>query len=214
MKSVAFVPIKLNNERLPGKNLMPFKNGKPLLNYIFNAAKESEVFDEIYCFCSNDEIKQYLPDFVTFQKRSTELDTSTTTASELVFSFSNTISSDVYSHLHATTPFISPLTIKKAVKSVISQEYDSSFTVSKHYDFMWINNKPNYDLDNVPRTQDLQPTYFETSGIYTFISSLAKRKRRIGDNPYIIELTQIEAVDIDTKEDFEIAEAIYNWLII
>ena len=28
MKTVAFVPIKLNNERLPGKNIKPFTNGE------------------------------------------------------------------------------------------------------------------------------------------------------------------------------------------
>ena len=29
MKTVAFVPVKLNNERLPGKNTKPFHNGNP-----------------------------------------------------------------------------------------------------------------------------------------------------------------------------------------
>ena len=30
MKVTAFVPMKLNNERLPGKNTKAFTNGKPL----------------------------------------------------------------------------------------------------------------------------------------------------------------------------------------
>ena len=34
--------------------------------------------------------------------------------------------------------------------------------------------------------------------------------RRIGQNPFIVEVNEIEAVDIDEKEDFEIADAIYN----
>ena len=34
MKTVAFVPVKLNNERLPGKNTKPFHNGDPLICYI------------------------------------------------------------------------------------------------------------------------------------------------------------------------------------
>lgn len=34
-KVVAFVPMKLNNERLPGKNTKAFKGGKPLLTYTF-----------------------------------------------------------------------------------------------------------------------------------------------------------------------------------
>ena len=34
MKIVAFVPVKLNNERLPGKNTKPFTNGDPLISYM------------------------------------------------------------------------------------------------------------------------------------------------------------------------------------
>lgn len=34
--TVAFVPLKLNNERLPGKNTKPFTNGKPLITYILS----------------------------------------------------------------------------------------------------------------------------------------------------------------------------------
>lgn len=31
MKTIAFVPVKLNNERLPGKNLKKFSDGTPLV---------------------------------------------------------------------------------------------------------------------------------------------------------------------------------------
>ena len=31
MKVVAFVPVKLNNERLPGKNTKVFEDGTPLI---------------------------------------------------------------------------------------------------------------------------------------------------------------------------------------
>ena len=34
-KIVSFIPIKLNNQRLPGKNLMDLE-GKPLCNYLFD----------------------------------------------------------------------------------------------------------------------------------------------------------------------------------
>jgi spore coat polysaccharide biosynthesis protein SpsF (cytidylyltransferase family) len=34
MKIVGVVRVKLNNERLPGKNTKPFDNGEPLIRYI------------------------------------------------------------------------------------------------------------------------------------------------------------------------------------
>ena len=45
MKTVAFVPIKLNNERLPGKNTKCFINGKPLITYILDTLKKVKVVD-------------------------------------------------------------------------------------------------------------------------------------------------------------------------
>ena len=37
MKVVVMIPIKLNNERVPGKNLKCFSDGTPLINFIQKA---------------------------------------------------------------------------------------------------------------------------------------------------------------------------------
>ena len=34
--------------------------------------------------------------------------------------------------------------------------------------------------------------------------------RRIGVNPFLVEVGEIESIDIDEPEDFVIADAIYN----
>jgi CMP-N-acetylneuraminic acid synthetase len=47
MKTVAFVPIKMNNERLLGKNTKSFDNGEPLIYYILNTL--SSVFPILLC---------------------------------------------------------------------------------------------------------------------------------------------------------------------
>ena len=59
MKIVVVVPIKLNNERLPGKNVK-LLGGKPLIQYILSSLNESEKLDEIYVYCSDNKIKEYL----------------------------------------------------------------------------------------------------------------------------------------------------------
>lgn len=83
----------------------------------------------------------------------------------------------------------------------LSGEYDSSFAAKKLQDFLWKDGKPfNYELDNIPRTQDLEPLYEETSGFYIYNSSvITSLNRRIGEKPYIVEVNEIEAVDIDEK---------------
>ena len=85
----------------------------------------------------------------------------------------------------------------------------------KLQDFIWKDGKPfNYELNNIPRTQDLPVLYEETSGFYIYRKEVMTRlNRRIGDNPFIVEVGEIEGVDIDELEDFMIADAIYNHVI-
>lgn len=40
-----------------------------------------------------------------------------------------------------------------------------------------------------------------------------EKRRRIGDRPLPIEVSEIESIDIDEKKDFEIADAWYNYSI-
>ena len=68
MKIVSFVPIKLNNQRLPGKNLLPL-NGHPLCEYIFNSINKIEEIDEKYVYCSDESIRKYMPEGLKFLKR-------------------------------------------------------------------------------------------------------------------------------------------------
>ena len=81
---------------------------------------------------------------------------------------------------------------------------------------MWKDGKPfNYELNNIPRTQDLQALYEETSGFYIYKGDvISKYNRRIGEKPYIVEVGEIEGIDIDELEDFEIADAIFNHLML
>jgi len=210
MKTVAFIPIKLNNERLPNKNIISFKNGKPLVHYIFETALRVSNVDEVYCFCSQDKIKDYIPVKVKFLKRPEWLDSNTATATNFVCEFAKRVKADIYILLHCTAPFLSTSTIYSGIEAIKSGKYDSAISVSKHNDFLWINNKPNYDITNIPRTQDLDPFYTETNGMYVFKREVVLNERRIGDSPYLIEVDSIEAIDIDEKIDFEIAEAIFN----
>lgn len=65
-KTVAFVPVKLNNERIPGKNTKPFDGGEPLITYILNTLKTVDKIDAIYVYCSDEEVVKYLPDVLDF----------------------------------------------------------------------------------------------------------------------------------------------------
>ncbi len=215
MKVVAVVPMKLNSVRLPNKNIKPFDNGKPLCSYILNTLKKVKSIDEVYVYCSNPSIKEFLPEGVKYLTRSTSLDQNTTKINEVLSSFASDVNADVYVMTHTTAPFIRAESIEKGLQAVLSGEYDSSFACKKIQEFLWQNDKPfNYSLDNIPRTQDLPELMAETSGFYIYKSNIIKDlNRRIGEKPYLVEVGGIESIDIDEADDFDIANAVYNFLL-
>lgn len=213
MKIVAVVPMKLNNSRLPNKNIKEFRNGKPLCWYILHTLLEIEEIEEVYVYCSNEKIKDYIPEEVKFLKRGSDLDQDTTKMNEVLKRFQGDVPADIYVMTHTTAPFISAASISKGLESVISGEYDSALSVKAIQDFLWKDGKPfNYSLENIPRTQDLEKIYCETSGFYIYKQEVIRDfNRRIGYHPFLVEVGEIESIDIDEKEDFEIADAVYNY---
>lgn len=214
MKIVAVVPMKLNNRRLPQKNTKAFTNGRPLCYYILSTLLKITEIEEVYVYCSNPDIKGYIPDGVKYLKRSEMLDQDTTKMNEVLKAFAKDVPADIYVMTHTTAPFISEISIKKGLDAVVSEKFDSSFAAKKLQDFLWRDGVPfNYDLGNIPRTQDLPPLYEETSGFYIYRENVINEMgRRIGNKPYIVEIGEVESIDIDEPEDFMIADAIYNFL--
>lgn len=211
MKIVGIMPIKLNNERLPGKNTK-LLGDKPLLQYELISLLKTNMLDSINVYCSDESVCEYLPDGVTFIKRPDFLDLPTSNFSQIFENFISVVDADIYVYAHATAPFITVDTMKQCIEAVESGEYDSAFCAVKIQDFLWENGEPlNFDASNVPRSQDLNPIYRETSGVYVFRKEVfEKYHRRIGTKPYVKEVSFKEAVDINNPEDFDLAQALLN----
>ena len=212
-KVALFIPIKLNNQRLPGKNLK-LLNGIPLCKYLFDTVKDIPDIDRKYVYCSSEEIIPYLPDGIEFLKRDKYLDGYQVKGLEIIDRFVNDVDADIYVLTHVTQPFTKAESIAAGLKKVISGEYDSAFSAVKIQDYLWYRGKPfNYDMKNIVRTQDLEPVYMETGAFFIFRKEVfTKLHQRIGIKPYMCEIDNIEAIDIDTAEDFEFAEAVAEYL--
>lgn len=209
MKTVAFVPIRLNSQRVAGKNLRSL-SGSPLMCHILRTLTAVEAIDEVYVFCSDESIRPLLPEGVQFLHRDPSLDSDTTLGREIYDRFTAEIDADLYILAHATSPFIRAATVAGALDKVRSGEYDSAFSAEKVQTFAWFEGRPlNYSLDNIPRTQTIEPVYVETSAFFIFSRELwCGRGRRIGDKPYMAVVDRIEGLDIDYPEDFAMAEII------
>ena len=157
MKIVAFIPIKLNNQRLPHKNVLKL-GGKPLMAYQQEELlKIKDELFEIDVYCSDPAVKPYLLPGVNFLKRPKELDGSLVKGNQIYESFINTVDADFYLLDHVTAPFVKASTIKSLIDAVKTGKHDSAFAAYKIQKFLWRGGEPlNFDIANVPRTQDLE----------------------------------------------------------
>lgn len=215
MKTVAFVPIRLNSKRVVGKNLKMLGD-KPLMCYVLETLAKAKGVDEVYCYCSNENVIKYLPQGVKFLKRPEFLDRDETLGKEIYEEFTKTIDADVYILAHTTSPFMKKETFENALNKIINENYDSAFSAEKIQTFAWFNGKTlNYNLKEIPRTQTIEPVYIETSAFFMFKKDVWKKhKQRIGFKPYMALVDKIEGVDIDWPEDFELAEQLIKSKII
>ena len=71
------------------------------------------------------------------------------------------------------------------------------------------NGKPiNHNPKKLIPTQDLEKIYEENSNLYIFSKeSFLSSSSRIGKNPILFETPKNESIDIDTNEEWEIAES-------
>lgn len=213
-KIVAVVPIKMKNERLPGKNTKLLGN-KPLIQYVLHSLVQSKEVNSINVYCSNEEICKYLIDGVEFIKRPEKLDLNTSNFTQIFEQFMKIKNADIYVYAHATAPYVTVETIRECVEAVKSGKYDSAFCATRIQDYLWQDGTPiNFNPENLPRSQDIKPIYRETSGVYVYRKEVfEKYHRRVGRKPYVKEVSFIEAVDINTAEDFELAECLNNYAL-
>lgn len=217
MKIVSIIPIKLNNQRLPGKNTMML-DGRPLCDYLFETISNVDIIDEKYVYCSDETIIPYIAPYhnkgLVYKKRDKYLDGSLVKGLEIIDHFVRDIYSDIYVLVHVTQPFIKRSSLEKSIQMVAEGHYDSAFSAVALQDYMWMNGKPlNYNVKDIVRTQDLEPIYKETGAFFVFKREVfTELGQRIGEHPFICETSQFEAIDIDTADDFEFAQAVAPYI--
>ncbi len=215
MKVAALLPIKLNNQRVPGKNTKTFSDGTPLMTLIQRTCLQSRQINKLYVYCSNEEVQKFLLPGVEYLPRPQYLDGDGANSNDIIREFIRAVEADIYVETHATGPFTRAESIDACIQAVASGKYDSAFLAKRMQEFLWKNGKAmNFDIQHFPRTQDLEPIYLETPGAYVFTKETFETYgRRVGIKPYIHEVSEIESTDIDYPEDFEIADAIYMNII-
>tara|TARA_R110000868_G_scaffold383578_12_gene650766 strand:- start:17095 stop:17778 length:684 start_codon:yes stop_codon:yes gene_type:complete len=217
-KIIALLPMKGHSERVPNKNLRSF-NGKPLYHAIVNKLLKSKYISNIVINTDSeairDDIQKYFGDII-IHDRPTEIIGDFVPMNEIINYDINKIDSYFFIQTHSTNPLLKTETIDNAIEFFLKnrEKYDSLFSVTKlQTRLYWEDGKPlNHDPKKLLRTQDLPSLLEENSNFYIFSKDSFKNSNgtRIGVTPCLYQTNQKESLDIDTIEDFEIAEAIFK----
>ena len=212
MKIVAVVPIKLNNERAVNKNTRKVF-GVPLVTSVLAKLLATPVIDEVYCYCSSSDILQYIPNGALWYQRPKEYDNLKITAEIFFRGMGQDIEGDIHVLCNATAPFLKQSSIQACIDMRLSDSnpYDSACTALPQNGRMWQNQRPvlTHDGWTCPRSQDVDPVFVESEGCWVVDSPvLAASGRRIGFNPGFVPVSTIEAIDLNTEEDWKTIQVV------
>lgn len=216
MRIAAIVPMRHSSERVPGKNYRSFA-GKPLYHHIINSLLACDSISQVVIDTDSpfilEDAARYFPQ-VTRMERPGHLRAGDIPMNDVLLNTINQLDADFFLQTHSTNPLLKPGSIRRGVEMFLKNfpVYDSLFSVTRLQTRLWnqlaqaINHNPNILL----RTQDLPPVYEENSCMYIFSKAILEQKHnRIGDRPFMLEISKEEAQDIDVEIEFRVAEFLY-----
>jgi CMP-N-acetylneuraminic acid synthetase len=224
---VAFLPCRRGSQRIKQKNTKSFAGiqgglTKIKLKQLLGALEISEIVvstDDAQVMEICHDLEKAYDKPIRLIERPGHLATSMTSTDELISYIPEIIPEGTILWTHVTSPFIEAHIYDQAIKTfhkeIASGFYDSLMSVTKIQKFLWNKDGPiNYDKaqEKWPRTQTLSPLYEVNSGFFiASVETYIKKQDRIGQNVYLFELTASQAIDIDWEEDFDIAEAYWQY---
>ena len=226
MKSIAIITARGGSKRIPRKNIKEFL-GKPIIAYTIEAALASNMFDQVMVSTDDDEIaeiaKKYgakVP-FMRSEKTSNDFATTADVLNEVIDEYKKLGESFEYMCcLYPTAPFVTPDAIGQAMKILEDNGADTVLPVVK-FSFppqRGVVMKDGYLTPKYPecmpmRSQDLEPMYHDAGQFYCMkVSSFLEQGKVVMDKtmPYMQDDMNVQ--DIDTPEDWAIAEVKYKVL--
>ena len=212
----AIIPVRKGSQRVKNKNTRTFGSDTTLLEHKIKQLKKISSIDDIIlttdCEKSIEIGRKY--NLVILERD--EYHASSECNNSDFFRYIAGQTPDKYKYL-MYTPVTSPFIKTETIEDIItlfrkSEVYDSVVPVEMLRHHIWMNGKPiNYELGSAPNTQDLPDVC-----ALNYACSIISREDQIklsslcGESPYFYELTQFEALDIDTMYDFEVAQLLYK----
>lgn len=217
MKTVtAIIPVKKNSGRLPNKNILPFGDSNLLIHKI-HQLREVEAVDRIVVSSDSEEMLLMAENEGAIPlMRPKQYADESLPISEFIVYLSDVVEGEHFMWSCVTSPMVDSELYKKAIELYwikLDEGYDSLVTVCPFQHYLMDENGPfNFSRGREhPNSQNLQKLYLFTNGIQ--LTPRAKYREwgdRIGEKPFLMEVSKAESVDIDDVYDYEFARLLYQ----
>jgi len=226
VKNLCIIPARGGSKRIPRKNIKDFK-GIPIISYSIIAGLESNLFDEVMVSTDDLEIAEIAKCYgasVPFLRSEINSNDYATTSDVLieVISAYNQIGKefDNICCIYPTAPFVSSKRLVEGYETLLNGA-DSVLPILSFDYPIWRsfnlneNNYLKYNWNEFinSRSQDLPQAYHDAGQWYWIKSNMLKESGGlIFDKTQGLHLSLFEAHDIDTIDDWKLAELKYEYL--
>lgn len=213
-KIKALVAVRSGSQRVKNKNIRPFA-GSTLLEVKIHQLKRIKELDGIVVNSNDDEMLEIASRLgCETVKRDEVYASNSVSMSDVYKNMAENINTDVIAYINVTNPLLKDETISQAINLYFEnlEQFDSLNSAHLIKEFLFKDNLPiNYDLRHQPRSQDLP----DISALNFAISIISRKlmiesKNVVGYSPYIFNIDEVEATDIDNQIDFDFAEFMYR----
>lgn len=226
MKKAAIITARGGSKRIPHKNIKEFC-GRPILAYSIEAALKCGVFDTVMVSTEDEGIAETARRFgadVPFFRSSEAAGDFASTAQvvlEVLEEYEKRGSAfDLVCCIYPTAPFLTPKRLEEAMTLLENSGADCVQPVVRFsfppqrclveedglLRFKW----PEY---RNARSQDLEPYYHDAGQFYCLrTESFGRQQALVMEKTLPFILSELEVQDIDTEEDWKLAEVKYQLL--
>lgn len=223
--NVAIVPARGGSRRIPKKNIRSFC-GRPIIEYTIEAALKSTSVDMVFVSTDDSTIEEIGKEMgaqsIGLRSRDLSDDQSGTTdviRYEISRLFEIGLEPEFIAEIYPTAPFLKGSTIDAAFRTLL-QSSDTYFAFTATYFSYPVQRgffvesgvcTPLFENEFNRRSQDLERVYHDAGQLYWgSTDSWLTRNFRFDKNALPVVISPTEAWDIDTEEDWYIAEAMYR----
>ena len=213
MKILAVIPARGGSRGIPNKNIRLLK-GNPLISYSIENALKSNLITDIIVTTDSTTIQSIAEaKGVKTIIRDASLCQDNTTLDAVIFNAQKGQQWDYIVTLQPTSPTLLVNTLDQAIEYTIKNNYDSVISVYNHPHLAWSRdiNSSLIPLYNERLNRQYLPPHYEETGAFLICKgNVIKETSRLGTNNSIFEISEEEAIDIDTFNDFQLAESILS----